>query len=358
MPCLSASGAALPGLAVCPFGHTDHAVCCTARSLPPRRSAKVLASAAHDTPRRLPATNSGRRGDSNREHGDAYLEDENADRDAASGDAPRDRGSAPGAAAAPDASSRTARRCRFYGQINKGILHYDDGIDTESYYVDRQRQLEHARRLEYDQAFGDWTFENVNEFTYAPYSTGNINILDDSPTSDDYELTNANIRKIDFTLANDRYGKFWLGQGSMATDGIARDRPLRHRRHRLFQRRRIPPAAQIIRFSDPTLSFDDNPQIGQASPANYDGGRRVRLRYDTPAFSGFSVAFAFGQRPAVGDEDDARHQPVRRRADLCQRAYDELRGRRPAIGYYCERATTPRSGPARSRRCTPRPAST
>ena len=43
-------------------------------------------------------------------------------------------------------------------------------------------------------------------------------------------------------------------------------------------------SAQIIRYSDPTLFFADNPQIGQAFQ-NYDGGRLARVRYDTPSFT-------------------------------------------------------------------------
>ena len=54
---------------------------------------------------------------------------------------------------------------RFYGQINKGILNYDDGIDNETYYVIDNDNSSTRFGFEYDQSFGEWTFENVNEFT-------------------------------------------------------------------------------------------------------------------------------------------------------------------------------------------------
>ncbi len=108
----------------------------------------------------------------------------------------------------------------FYGQINKGILSYDDGRETKSYFLIDNDNSGTRAGISYTQEFDAWTFENVNEFGYAPYSTSTVNIEQDSPTSEDYEFSNANIRKLDFSFANDQYGKFWLGQGSMATDGI------------------------------------------------------------------------------------------------------------------------------------------
>ena len=127
---------------------------------------------------------------------------------------------------------------RFYGQINKGVLNYDDGIDSETYGLIDNDNSSTRVGLRYNQDFGAWHFENVNEFDYAPFSTDNTSIIHQSPDSEDWEFSNGNIRKLDFTLANDRYGKFWLGQGSMATDGIYEIDLSGTDRHRLFQRRR------------------------------------------------------------------------------------------------------------------------
>ena len=191
---------------------------------------------------------------------------------------------------------------RFYGQINKGILNYDDGIDNETYYVIDNDNSSTRFGFLYTQSFGDWTFENTDEFTWAPYSTGNINIIDNSPSSEDYEWSNNNIRKIDFTLEHDRYGKFWIGQGSMASDGIA-EIDLSGTDVIGYSAVGDSASAQIIRYNDPTLLFADNPQIGRAFQ-NYDGGRLARVRYDTPSFNGFNVAFAFGQDLLSGEEED------------------------------------------------------
>ena len=162
-------------------------------------------------------------------------------------------------------------------------------------WPDRQRQLEYPRGLRYKQDFGAWHFENVNEVDYAPFSTDNTSIIHQSPNAEDWEYTNDNIRKLDFTLENDRYGKFWLGQGSMATDGIY-EMDLSGTTVIDYSSVADSASAQIIRFSGPGLSFDESLSgitIGNAF-TNYDGPRRVRIRYDTPAFNGFTFAAAYG----------------------------------------------------------------
>ncbi len=192
---------------------------------------------------------------------------------------------------------------RFYGQINKGILNYDDGLDTETYYVIDNDNSNTRFGFLYRQDFNDWTFENVNEFQYAPYSTSNVNIIDQSPSSEAYQWGNGNIRKIDFSFANDRYGKFSLGQGSMATDGVA-EVDLSGTGVIAYSGVADSASGQIIRYSDPALDFANNPRIGNAF-LNYDGGRLVRVRYDTPSLANFGVAVAFG-RNLLSSDSDAR----------------------------------------------------
>ncbi len=142
---------------------------------------------------------------------------------------------------------------RFYGQINKGILQYDDGIETKSYGLIDNANSGTRFGLKYTQKSGDWTFENVDEFGYAPFSTGNTNL--ENPNGGENGWSNDNIRKIDFTFANDRYGKFWLGQGSMATDGIL-EIDLSGTDYIAYSGVADSASAQIIRFADPALAND------------------------------------------------------------------------------------------------------
>ncbi|HMQ95350.1 MAG TPA: porin [Amaricoccus sp.] len=187
---------------------------------------------------------------------------------------------------------------RFYGQINKGVLQFDDGQATETYGLIDNDNSGTRVGLTYTQVRGDWTFQNVNEFQYAPFSTATANILEQSPPSSAYDWSNANIRKIDFTFDNDRMGKIWFGQGSMATDGIL-EMDLSGTDVIAYSGVADSAAGQLIRESDGTLS---DIQIGDVY-ANLDGDRRFRIRYDTPTFANFTFAAAFGRNLLSSDPD-------------------------------------------------------
>ena len=111
---------------------------------------------------------------------------------------------------------------RFYGQINKGVLSYDDGQETESYGLIDNDNSNTRFGLTYTQDFGDrWKYLGTIEIAYAPFSTSNTSILQQSPPSSAYEFTNANIRKIDNKFSHPDYGAFYLGQGDMASNNTA-----------------------------------------------------------------------------------------------------------------------------------------
>jgi hypothetical protein len=97
---------------------------------------------------------------------------------------------------------------RFYGQINKGFLNYDDGQVSDSYNFIDNANSNTRFGLTFGTSMGeDWEYLGTFEFTYQPYSTNNsaapINLRTPTPPSSAFEFTNANIRLIDnrFTRA-------------------------------------------------------------------------------------------------------------------------------------------------------------
>jgi hypothetical protein len=216
---------------------------------------------------------------------------------------------------------------QIYGQINMGVLRYDDGIDSETYApIDNDNSGTRIGLL-YTQPFGAWTFQNRNEFGYTPYSTGNINIEDNSPS---WGLNRSNIRWIDFTMAHERHGKFWIGQGSMATDGTL-DVDLSGTNVIASSSVADSASAQIIRFSDPALADDfSGPQIGDVFD-NLNGVRRVRLRYDTPTVANFTLAAAFG-RNLLSSNSDVRDENLVDASLNYARTYDAYQVQ-ASVGY-------------------------
>lgn len=196
---------------------------------------------------------------------------------------------------------------RFYGQINKGFLNYDDGQVSETYDFLDNNTSNTRFGLTYKTEFADvWEYLGTIEIQYAPYSTNNINILNQSPPPGAYELGNANIRKIDNQFTNERFGVFYIGQGNMASQDTA-EVDLSGTTVIAKSAVQESAGAQLLRQSDGTLS---KIQIKNAF-TNYNGlGRKVRLRYDTPVFSGFSLRTSYGRDLLYENSDPAVQDAV------------------------------------------------
>lgn len=191
----------------------------------------------------------------------------------------------------------------FYGQINKGVLRYDDGAATDTYGLIDNNNSGTRAGLRYSQPLAEgWTLGSRIEIGYAPYSTANVNQL--HPDSGDWDFTNANIRWIDFSAKSAEMGTVSLGQGSMATDGIAE---IDKSGTDVIAYASVGDSAtaQLLRPEIAGIGPDTfGPEIGSAYN-DYDGNRIVRLRYDTRAFGGFTVSAAFG-RALLADTSAAR----------------------------------------------------
>ncbi len=194
---------------------------------------------------------------------------------------------------------------RFYGQINKGVLTYDDGQETESYGLIDNANSSTRVGLTYGIDVGGWSYLGTLEIQYAPFSTNNTSILQPSPPSSAYDFTNANIRKIDNQITHDRFGTFYLGQGSMASNDTA-EVDFSGTTVIAYSEVQDTASGQLLRKSDGTLSditIDD-------AFNNYDGlSRKVRVRYDTPLWSGFGLRASYG-RDLLSDNPDVRDQDL------------------------------------------------
>lgn len=191
---------------------------------------------------------------------------------------------------------------RLYGLINWGVLRYDDGRDVEVYApVDNANETSRLG-LVYARALGSWRFRNLNEIQYAPYSTENVNILRRSPSDGDWAWSNANIRKIDFSLEHPRRGRISLGQGEMATYS-APEADLSGTDVIAYSEIEDTAQGQLFRYAGRGLGFRDSISdisVGDAFN-NYDGPRVVRLRYDTPEFRGFALSASWGRNLLTGE---------------------------------------------------------
>jgi Gram-negative porin len=179
------------------------------------------------------------------------------------------------------------RYLEFYGQINKGLLVFDDGGSTLGYFpVDNGNSSSRAGIRLYGATSEGWSLGGNLEWEWTPYSTNNVNQLN----RDDFDWETDLLRKAEVYLTSENLGKLWLGQGSMASDSTA-EVDLS--------------GTSVVGYSlvadmagGPFFRMDD----GQLSSVhvkdaftNFDGlGRKLRVRYDTPSFAGFSLATSVG----------------------------------------------------------------
>ena len=183
----------------------------------------------------------------------------------------------------------------FYGQVSPAITSFDDGEDTTTTITDNSSSNTRVG-FDMDVDYGDagslrLKFETALGFRQSGSISQNF-----TPQVWDYEL--ENLRKLELIWTAD-YGVLSFGQGSMASDGAAGSD---------FSGVGLtntvtvadPVGAFLFRQTDGALS---DVAVGDAF-RDLDGARRGRIRYDTPSFSGFSFAAAFGQNILNSDDED------------------------------------------------------
>ncbi len=181
----------------------------------------------------------------------------------------------------------------LYGQFNPALISVDDGQETETRVLDND--LSNSRvGLRLMQPYGD------NEFTFRfETGLGLPNSSEWNQQGTDFSgWTREDIRHVDFALKGG-YGKFSAGQGSMASDGAA-ETDLSYVGTALYSFTNDENSGFFYRGTDGVLS---DITVGDSS-SNFDGGRRTRVRYDTPDFNGFSAAVAYGENALSSSDDD------------------------------------------------------
>ncbi len=184
----------------------------------------------------------------------------------------------------------------FYGQFDPAYLTFDDGVSSTGKLVDNVNSNSRVGFwLRQPMANGEFSFNFETALGLRP-SDG----LSQTSTPKAIDWSRTKLRKIDFAWQTDTYGKFYVGQGSMATDGVAEND---------FSGTTLVTYSAI---SDTAGSFRFRTAAGALSGVaiknvfpNLDGGRRGRIRYDSPTFGGgFSVAAAYGEEIlTVGSND-------------------------------------------------------
>lgn len=206
-----------------------------------------------------------------------------------------------GIGVAPKAEAQTidlqnGSTLRFYGQFSPSYLTFDDGIGTRAALVDNSHS---NTRIGLDYSGAEGPFGSKIGFKFETgLGLRASNKLSQTSNLEDFSWDRTKIRKVDFSLSGD-WGKFSIGQGSMATDGAAQ------------QDLTGTLLVNSVSISDMAGSFAFRESNGRLSTvrvkdafSNYDGGRLGRVRYDSPVFGeGFRVSAAVGTEILADNSD-------------------------------------------------------
>lgn len=180
----------------------------------------------------------------------------------------------------------------FYGLLNPGILSVDDGVETTTAFGDNSHAPSRVGvKVTNDVRGGSLLFN----FETAIGFRGLAGVSQEGE-GDFWDWDAKNIRKFEFIYSAD-WGMMYFGQGSMATDGTAT----------IDQSRTD--GVGYVSVADAAGSFLFRNGAGDLTDVSVgdvfktlDSGRRFRLRYDTPEFSGFKLALSYGERVTIDDD--------------------------------------------------------
>lgn len=202
----------------------------------------------------------------------------------------------------------TGRTLTFYGQISLGALVHDDGVSTRAYVpVDNSNSGTRAGLLlQLHPLFGHPLVLRAEAGVALNPTTG----VNQTTGVSGFTSSDISLRKLELIL-DDVLGKgstLYLGQGSMANDGIA-EIDLSRTSVAAYSDVGSTAGGQFLRFSNGVLStvqignVFDNYDGGRQSGYLSDGSRALRVRYDTPKWRGFTASFALGNDEVEGDGD-------------------------------------------------------
>jgi len=197
-------------------------------------------------------------------------------------------------AAGPEYDTGTGGVFRYYGHLNPAFLSFDDGVSTTEELADNEASSSRVG-FTVTQPFG----ENELLFRFET-SLGFRATAEFSQTSKPqwHRWERNRLRHLDIRYKT-TYGSIYIGQGSMASDGIG---------DRTFSGTGL---ATPLSIGDTAGSFRFRTSGGTLSGVRiagafrtFDGSRKGRIRYDTPSVAGVNLRIAYGQDILTDGNDD------------------------------------------------------
>lgn len=185
----------------------------------------------------------------------------------------------------------------FYGHFNPAWQSVDDGAQTKDTFVDNSNansRFGFNVTTDLGDTGNSVLFNFETGLGFRPSFAVSQNV-----TPDAWDLKKTDLRKFE-AIFSTAQGTFYVGQGSMAGDGIAGSD---------FSDVGVVASSSIsdvsgdFLFRDTGTGLLTGPSIFDVYQ-NFDGFRRLRLRYDTPQIGKLKFAIAYGTEVLFDDDQE------------------------------------------------------
>ena len=176
---------------------------------------------------------------------------------------------------------------QIYGQVNKGLLIWDDGVESDAYVVDNDASGSRIGFKGEATLRPGWKAGYLIELNIQDAATDVV-----SQNNDEGDSNDISIRFSNWYIENERLGRLTVGQASRATDGINEIILAGSLRDSSTQWG----GAFVVRTvggGSSSFTLDD-------FASDLDGGRDDVIRYDSPSLYGFIFSASWGDDD-IGD---------------------------------------------------------
>src|SRR5499433_2405543 len=225
------------------------------------------------------------------------------------------------------------------GQIDRGLLVFDDSHQTNLFHVDNDISSTRLRFIGEVVPDDDLKLNANLEFDLRSNASDRIDQTQKNTGVDTDTL--FRIRRASVSLTSKTFGKFTIGQDATATDGVAEyDLSGTY----ITQESDVEALGGAMFFS-PGDHLGTRRRMNQIF-ANFDGGRDDEIRYDTPTFYGFNLQASLAQGSGPGAPNQTGNlQDSTGRFEVALHYKDEIEGTKieAGVGYQDRKGLNPKN---------------
>jgi Gram-negative porin len=179
---------------------------------------------------------------------------------------------------------------QVYGQVNKALLIFDDGRDSDAYVVDNDDSGSRVGFIGKATFKPGWTAGYNIELDIQDSASDKVSQKDDpvfvdgGNGGDEGNANEISIRMNNVYIESDRFGRFTIGQQSSAADGI----------NEIVLGNSVTLGPGVFAGNNFLIRGTNNLRLSNFAN-DLDGNRLDLIRYDSPSIYGFIVSASWGE---------------------------------------------------------------